>query len=265
MPHISFSELKNWNTCPYYHKLVNIEKKKLFQGNAYTAFGTAMHTVCEEKLLNESVNEVELFELSFLEELKSLTKETIADLDRSMVEKMREAGKIIAPKVLPALSSYFENGYEVLETEEDLMVDIEGQQDYKFKGFIDLVLKTPDGKIHIIDWKTCSWGWDSRRKTEPMTTYQLTYYKKFYAQKHNVDPSMIETHFALLKRTAKKDHVEFFLVSSGPKKTKNALNLLDKALYNIVNKNYIKNRLACHGRYGTCEFYNTEHCKRNGE
>ena len=65
MPHISFSELKNWNTCPWYHKLVNIEKLKIFQGNAYTAFGTAMHTVCEEKLLNETINEVETFELAF--------------------------------------------------------------------------------------------------------------------------------------------------------------------------------------------------------
>ena len=32
-----------------------------------------------------------------------------------------------------------------------------------FKGFIDLVVKTPDGKYHIIDWKTCSWGWDAQR------------------------------------------------------------------------------------------------------
>ena len=264
MSHISFSELKNWDHCTWYHKLVNIEKLKLFQGNAYTAFGTAMHTVCEDKLLDGSINEVELFEVSFLEELKGLPKEVIEELDRSMIEKMRVAGKILAPKVLPALNEYFTDGYEVLETEEDLMVDIENQEGYKFKGFIDLVLKTPDGKIHIIDWKTCSWGWDSRRKTEPMTTYQLTFYKNFYAQKHGVDPSMIETHFALLKRTAKKNHVEFFLVSSGPKKTENALNLLDKALYNIVNENYIKNRLACHGRFGTCEFYNTDHCKRNG-
>ncbi len=265
MPHISFSELKNWDTCPHYHKLVNIEKIKIFQGNAYTAFGTAMHTVCEDKLLDESIDEVEHFELSFLKELKSLPKSAIEELDRTMVEKMRVAGKTIAPLVIPALGKYFSSGYEVLKTEEDLMVPIDGHDDYKFKGFIDLVLKTPDGKIHIIDWKTCSWGWDSRKRTEPMTTYQLTYYKNFYAKKHGVELSEIETHFALLKRTAKKDHVELFLVSSGAKKTKNALNLLDKALYNITNKNYVKNRLACHGKYGTCEFYNTEHCKRNGE
>ncbi len=263
MPHISFSELKNWNTCPHYHKLVNIEKIKIFKGNEYTAFGTALHDVCEQKLLEPKTDEVQRFEVSFLEELKKLPREIVESLDRKKVEKMREAGRILAVKVIPALDEYFSTGYEVLKTEEDLMVDIDDHDNYKFKGFIDLVVKTPDGRIHIIDWKTCSWGWDSRKRTEPMTTYQLTLYKNFYAKKHGVEPSLIETHFALLKRTAKKDHVEFFIVSSGQKKTKNALNLLDKALYNIKNENYIKNRLACHGQYGTCEFYNTKHCTRN--
>ena len=66
-----------------------------------------------------------------------------------------------------------------------------------------------------------------------MTTYQLTFYKFFYAQKHNINPDMIETHFALLKRTAKKDNVEIFRVTSGEKKTENAFNVLSKALNNI--------------------------------
>jgi len=59
-----------------------------------------------------------------------------------------------------------------------------------------------------------------------------------------------------LKRTAKKNEVEFFRVTSGKKKTDNALNLLSKALYNIKNERFIKNRLAC----GRCEFFKTEYC-----
>lgn len=262
MPHISFSELKNWNTCPWYHKLVNIDKLKIFQGNEYTAFGTALHEVCEKKLLDETINEVEKFETSFLEELKKLPREVVESLDRKTVEDMRSAGRELAVRVIPALNKYFPDGYEILKTEESLMEGIPGYEDYKFKGYIDLVLKTPDGKIHIIDWKTCSWGWDMRRRTEPMTTYQLTLYKNFYAIKHGVEPSDIDTHFALLKRTAKKDMVEFFIVSSGKKKTDNAVKLLNKAIHNIQNKNYIKNRLACSGQYGMCEFYNTKHCTR---
>ena len=63
-------------------------------------------------------------------------------------------------------------------------------------------------------------------------TDQLTFYKIFYDQKHNIDPKNVETHFALLKRTAKKNHVEIFRVTSGPRKTKNANDLLLKAISN---------------------------------
>ena len=53
-PHISFSELKDWSTCAFYHKLVHHDKLKGFKGNEYTAFGSAIHTVCEKKLLVET-------------------------------------------------------------------------------------------------------------------------------------------------------------------------------------------------------------------
>ena len=119
------------------------------------------------------------------------------------------------------------------------MEDIDGQDDYKFKGFIDAIVKTVDGKVHIFDWKTCSWGWDAKKRSEPMVTYQLTLYKHYFCQKIDVDPKDVETHFALLKRTAKKDRVEIFRVTSGEKKTENALNFLKKAVYNIESKNFI--------------------------
>ena len=130
----------------------------------------------------------------------------------------------------------------------------------KLKGFIDLVIKTDDGKYHVIDWKTCSWGWDARRKNDKMVTYQLTLYKNYFCQKHNIDPQNVETYFALLKRTAKKNNVEFVKVSSGNVKMKNAVNLVTKALYNITQKNYMKNKLAC----SKCEFYGSQsnHCPR---
>ena len=129
-----------------------------------------------------------------------------------------------------------------------------------FKGFIDLVIKTPDQKYHVIDWKTCSWGWDSKKKTDRIINYQITLYKNFFASKHNIDPKNIETYFALLKRTAKTNNVEIFRVTSGQKKTDNALNLLNKAVYNITRNNHIKNRLSCTSGYG-CEFYKTKYCE----
>ena len=115
-------------------------------------------------------------------------------------------------------------------------------------------------KFHIIDWKTCSWGWDSRKKTDKMITYQLSLYKHFWSRKHNKNYKDITTHFALLKRTANKNNVEIFKVSNGEKKIGNALKLLNKAVYNINKCNHVKNRLSCYGKYGVCEYYKTKHC-----
>ena len=253
MPKISYSELKNWNTCSYYHKLVNIDKIKLFKGNEYTAFGNAIHDTCESMLLNENVESSKFFLEKYKEALKKLAVENY-DFNKKLVLEMKEQGLDILPYIKPELDNYF-NQYEVFSTEEKLFEDID-TEDYKFKGYVDLILKTPDGKYHIIDWKTCSWGWSERRKNEKMTTYQLTFYKYYFAQKHNVDLDNIKTHFALLKRTAQENKVEIFEVLSGKKKIQNALNLLNKAMYNIINKKYVKNRLSCE----YCEFRKSSYC-----
>ena len=48
------------------------------------------------------------------------------------------------------------------------MVPIGEGTDYKFKGYIDAVVKTSKmGNIILVDWKTCSWGWDARKKLRP--------------------------------------------------------------------------------------------------
>ena len=256
MPHISYSELKDWVHCAFYHKLTRVDGIDGFKGNAYTAFGSAIHSVCEKKLLQEDMSDE-----YFVDELKkniSKLEEDEIEVDKKLVLDMVGQGKRIIPEIDDALKQYFEE-YEVLAVEMPLMEPIEGEQDYKFKGFIDAIVATPDGKVHIFDWKTCSWGWDSRKRSDKMVTYQLTLYKHFFCQKMNVDPKNVETHFALLKRTAKNNPVEFFRVTSGPQKTKNALKTLNMALYNIKNKRYIKNKLSCTAGYG-CKFYKTEHC-----
>jgi len=253
VPHISYSELKDWVHCAFYHKLTRVDGIDGFTGNQYTAFGSAIHSVCEKKLLQEEIDDN-----FFVEELKKNIAALDDEIDNKIVHEMMKQGNAIIPEIEDALNNYFEE-YEVLAVEMPLMEMIEGEEDYRFKGFIDAVVATPDGKVHIFDWKTCSWGWDSKKKNDKMITYQLTLYKHFFCQKMEVDPKDVETHFALLKRTAKKNRVEFFRVTSGSIKTNNALKTLNMALYNIKNKRYIKNRLSCTAGYG-CKFYKTEHC-----
>ena len=91
MPHISFSELKNWSRCPYYHKLTYIDKIRLFQGNEFTAFGTAVHDVCEKLLLKESIIPEDYFLQRFREELKSLPKDL--EIKKKLALDMKEQGE----------------------------------------------------------------------------------------------------------------------------------------------------------------------------
>ena len=275
--HISYSELKIWSECAFKHKLVYIDKVAGFEGNEYTAFGTAIHNACEAMLLSEyslrtweqfDPDEViQLFDEDFLKELSRLKEKNI-ELRPDMIKSMRVAGKDIIPMAIPALAKTF-GKFELFGTEQQLYEPIEKFCDdeknkcFRFKGFVDVILKTEDGKYHVIDWKTCSWGWDSKKKADPITNYQLTLYKYYVHKKFDIPLENIETHFALLKRTAKKERVEIFKVTSGNRKIKNALNLMEKAVHNISNSNFIKNRLSCTRGFG-CEFYQTEHCPSAG-
>jgi len=252
MKHISYSELKIWNECPYKHKLMYIDRVRGFVGNEFTAFGRAIHELCEFSIVGILEDQEDFFNLAFERELAAISLE-----ENKLITEMRTQAKALIPNIIPEVKKIF-GEYEVFSVEEKLYVNVNDVDlDYKMKGFIDLVLKTEDGKYHIIDWKTCSWGWDAEKRSSRMITYQLTLYKKFFCQKHNIDPSLVETHFALLKRTAKKDHVEIFRVTSGPRKTKNATDLLVRALKHISKKNHVKDRRSC----SRCEFYKTEHCK----
>ena len=254
MPHISFSELKIWAECPFKHKLMYIDKIKGFIGNEYTAFGGAIHSLCENALLGKLPQDdyEEYFQHVFREELKKVP----VSKPKLVMEMLSQANRI-SPEVIPAVQEYFGN-FQVVSVEERLFEKIENFEDadYSFKGFIDFVAKTEDGKYHIVDWKSCSWGWNAEKRSDRLTTYQLTLYKKFFCQKYDINPSLVETHFALLKRTAKSENVEVFKVTSGEKKTNNCLTLLEKSVINMEKGIAFKNRLSC--KY--CKFYKTENC-----
>ena len=219
----------------------------------HTAFGSAIHSVCEHGLLDENLDREKHFLKEFDKELASLKKKEV-EIDKTLHEQMMGQYAPIVSSFREELDKYFEN-CEVISTEEELYEDIEGLN-LKFKGFIDLVVKTKDNKYHILDWKTCGWGWDSRKKSDKIINYQLTLYKYFWSKKHKIPLDQIETHFGLLKRTAKKNNVEIFRITSGEKKIKNSLTLLRNAVINIERKRFIKNKLSC--KY--CAFYRTKHC-----
>ena len=117
MTHISYSEMKDWAFCAFYHKLTRIDKVRGFKGNAFTAFGTAVHSICERKLLKKEANE-ETFIKEFEKCLERLDDDV--ELDQKLVQDMREQGQKIVPEIEDALKEYFKD-FEVIAVEFPLM------------------------------------------------------------------------------------------------------------------------------------------------
>jgi PD-(D/E)XK nuclease superfamily len=267
--YISYSGLKDWVICPHKYKLIRIDNLR-FAGNIHTAFGKACHTSIEESLYTTKKMEIikeessfdvyDRFQKHFKTNIESLPHHIKTTIDNESIEVFSKQAQQILTEVLEKLEETFPN-YKIDSVEYKLNIPFKEYKinDYNFLGYIDLILRTPDGKYHIIDWKTCSWGWEQRKKNDKMVIYQLTLYKEFLSRMRDIKPEDIETHFALLKRTAKEGKkVEIFRVSNGNKRINNAIKLLYKAVYNIEHKNFIKKKLSDCQR---CEFYKTEHCK----
>jgi hypothetical protein len=112
--HISYSELKTWAECPYKRKLMYQDRVKKFVGNAFTAFGRALHFLCENLVYDKVEDTEDFFNLSFEKELEEAGVE-----EDKLVTEMRSQAQIIAPQIMPELTKIF-GEYEVFSVEEQL-------------------------------------------------------------------------------------------------------------------------------------------------
>jgi hypothetical protein len=162
---------------------------------------------------------------------------------------------------------------EVVHNEYPLFEDIHREDglSIKFKGFIDLVIKTKakngDTVLYVCDFKTCSWGWDTDTRSDRWKHYQIFLYKYFLCKKFDLDPKYVRTAFVLLKKRPPKgtEPVEFFPVSAGPVSVQRAIDMLNTNLTEMKSRietgEFVKERSSCQDKYGnTCPFYKTDHC-----
>ena len=79
MKHISFSEMKTWAECPYKHKLIYIDRIRKFMGNEFTAFGKALHNLCEHALIGNlrEPDFEDFFDRNFEDEILAISDQEI--------------------------------------------------------------------------------------------------------------------------------------------------------------------------------------------
>lgn len=258
---LSFSQIQKFQTCPYSfylsYELPKEKKKDIPQQNIFSAFGNSAHKGIESELTFQSFD----FEKDFYDRLKKFN-----EVERQKTKELKDYKKLyrdmvkIGPKLINEAINFLNEKYskaEIIGIEKIIKHPI--NENLKFKGILDLAIKEQN-KIKLIDWKSCSWGWDAKKRSDKMVLYQLTLYKYFYCEQNEINPEDVDASFVLLKRTGKpKQQVEEIKITTGKKRTNNALKIVEDCGKNIyVNKKPRYKKVGEHCR--KCSFNATKHC-----
>lgn len=256
--HVSFSEIREYSECSWRHKLVHIDKVGKDLPGVHLDFGTSIHSACEEYLKTRKMN-VQTF-LKSLHELWGKHRElNPSEFTTASFKQFAEQGKSILADVPTFMDTEFPE-WEFIDAEHFLYEPILNHP-HAFKGYIDGVIKAKGARgkdvIWLLDWKTCGWGWDQRKKQDELVRSQLVLYKGFWSTKQSVDPKDVRCGFVLLKRTGKDGaRCELVPTSVGEKTQKKSLVLIDNVIIGMKKGFAWKNRSSC----TFCQFKDTEWC-----
>jgi len=272
-PHVSYSEVRTWKECPYRHKLTYVDKIEQDDPSQYLDYGILLHDCLENFLKTREIN-VDLLKAK----LETAWGEKGYDT-KEYIEKLTESAKARGekPRILEPLEHWLKwaetsvnavpefmdtnfPNWKTISAEHELYEPIPGDS-IKFKGFIDAVIecdyRNNKRKVWILDWKTApAYGWQARKKQDFLVQAQIALYKKFWRNKFDYECNNVGAGFVLLKRGAKKNPIDLFKVSVGPKTEEKSDKLLRSMLKTVRAGLYLKNRNSC--KY--CPFYNTNHC-----
>lgn len=209
VPRVSFSQFSKFLNCNQQWKLDYLDGLRVYEGNLNTCFGTAIHNTIqlyiktlytEGVIAADSLNAIEIFNKSFLEEINK-EKKAIVYTDDELKEFQYDGEDILKAVLSTAnrIKHFPVEKYEFIGTEFPLTINLRGSLD--FIAFVDLILKNKEtGRYKIFDFKTSTSGWNSYMKEDDAKVSQVLLYKVFYAKKFNIPLSLIDVEFFILKR-----------------------------------------------------------------
>lgn len=263
---LSYSQYRNWLQCPHLHYLISVSKEIPYPDNDFTAYGYPLHETLEKMMLEYALNQkkdseenYQYFLEKYQENVQKILKEgsaTEEDLTYDNVIKFANAGAEHLKNVYEFLENKF-GEFEVISVEEsydEILEDIETENyQFRFRGMMDLIIRTNDGKLHIIDWKTSNNGWSKWRKEKKLYLDQLHLYKYFYSKKNDVPMGQISAHFIILESTSKE--MDMVSVYDSEKEIKRVIENLKKMVFNAFERQWWPKKGMC-GRFCDCKkFY----------
>jgi hypothetical protein len=287
------------NHCQWRWKLNSIDKLYHKVYGIYMDFGTALHETIELcHARNPIITDIEIAVFYFKKKFEWLFWSNVLKYQEK--EQVRlwtpthdENGKPNKSALRP--ETFLEAGERVLrrfhECEELATAQVLWNEykleepiartdglDIKFKGYIDMVVKTKSKRgetiLYIIDFKTAGWGWPMDKKTDHELHYQILLYKHFFCKKHGLDPANVRTAFVLLLRAPRPvsrgskelvKPIEFLPISAGPVSVGRAVESLNKDITQLKKRfdagTLIKNHKNCIDDWNErCPYLGTEHC-----
>ena len=272
--HISYSSISTYNKCPKLWEMQYLRGEIPFKQNIYTCFGTAMHETVQtwlEVMYHDKVKnakELDKHKLLYENMIKSYKQgkaqnghehfSTQDELTKFWIE-----GKHILDFLEKKRGGYFSTKNMQLAGIETLLYQ-EIRPGVMFKGLVDLVFYHPNtDRWTIMDIKTSTAGWRDAQKKNPNLTAQVILYREFFAKQFGIDKDKIDVEFFILKRrvpaeaefASMQKRVQQFSPSSGPRKTKEVINSMNKMISEVLDEdgNFIDKDYKCTNPFGKCE------------
>ena len=272
--HISYSQLSTYNKCPRLWELQYLRNIVPYEPSIYMVFGTAFHETLQtylETLYMDKVkaaNDLNIKTILYdnmvkaYKSAKAMSGHQHFSNETEMYSFYRD-GLSIMDWIKKKRAGYFSSKTMQLAGIETLLYQ-ELRPGVVFKGLVDLVFYHPNSdRWTIVDIKTSTRGWQDKAKKNPNLTAQVILYREFFAKQFGIDKDKIDVEYFIVKRQIPKNadfasmrkRVQQFSPASGPRKTKQVLEAMNKFIADTVDENgeYIDKTYQCNSAFGKCD------------
>ena len=272
--HISYSQLSTYNKCPRLWELQYLRNIVPYEPSIYMVFGTAFHETLQtylETLYMDKVktaNDLNIKTILYdnmvkaYKSAKAMSGHEHFSNETEMYSFYRD-GLSIMDWIKKKRGGYFSSKTMQLAGIETLLYQ-EIRPGVVFKGLVDLVFYHPNSdRWTIVDIKTSTRGWQDKAKKNPNLTAQVILYREFFAKQFGIDKDKIDVEYFIVKRQIPKNadfasmrkRVQQFSPASGPRKTKQVLEAMNKFIAETVDENgeYIDKTYQCSSAFGKCD------------
>jgi len=267
---VSYSQYSIYKQCNHRWYLDYVKKLSPFKPSIHLIFGTAFHETLQNYLqvmFDKSVTEADKIHLSTYFKIKLMELYTANS----------HAGHFSTPEELTefyedavAILDFFKSRRSLFFSKKNCKLVgieipitgpiVEGIENVKMKGFIDLVIYHKDlDKYVIYDIKTSTRGWSEYEKKDQTKINQILLYKKFFSTLRGIPEDKIDVQFFIVRRKVNENlefvpkRIQEFIPANGTKRVKDAFEDI---------QNFVKDVFTLEGEYQEKKYpKNIDKCK----